>query len=61
MWTGALSALPSSGPMHPEPVRFTPEQADEVIAAISDALADTELTVDELTEASVARRLTQAS
>lgn len=42
----ALSALPSSVPMHSEPVRFTPEQADEVIAAIGDALADTELTVD---------------
>ena len=41
--------------MHPEPVRFTPEQADEVIAAIGDALADTELTVDELTEAIVER------
>jgi hypothetical protein len=51
MWTGALSALPSSVPMHPEPVRFTPEQAEEVMAAIGDALADTELTVDELTEA----------
>jgi Winged helix DNA-binding domain len=55
MWTGALSALPSSVPMHPEPVRFTPDQADEVIAAIGDALADTELTVDELTEAIVER------
>ena len=32
-------------------VRFTGEQADEVIAAIGDALAGTELTVDELTEA----------
>ena len=55
MWTGALSALPSSVPAHPEPVRFTPEQADEVIAAIGDALADTELTVNELTEAIVDR------
>jgi Winged helix DNA-binding domain len=55
MWTGALSALPSSVPMHPEPVRFTPDQADEVIAAIGDALADTELTVDELTAAIVDR------
>jgi hypothetical protein len=54
-WTGALSALPSSVPKHPEPVRFTPEQADEVIAAIGDALADTELTVDELTETIVDR------
>ena len=51
MWTGALSALPSSVPTHPEGVRFAPEQADEVIAAIGDALAGTELTVDELTEA----------
>jgi hypothetical protein len=55
MWTGALSVLPSSVPKHPEPVRFTPGQADEVIAAIGDALADAELTVEELTEAIVAR------
>jgi winged helix DNA-binding protein len=55
MWTGALSALPSSAPAHPEPVRFTPEQAEEVIAAIGDALAGTELTIDELTEAIVDR------
>jgi hypothetical protein len=54
MWTGALSALPSSV-LHPDPVRFTPEQAEQVIAAIADALADTELTVDELTEAIVLR------
>ena len=52
---GALSALPSSVPAHPEPVRFSAEQADEVIAAIGDALADTELTIDELTEAIVDR------
>ena len=51
MWTGALSALPSPVPAHPEGVRFTPEQADEVIAAIGAALADAELTVDEVTEA----------
>jgi hypothetical protein len=51
MWTGALQALPSSVPAHPEPVRFTPAQAEEVIAAIGDALADAELTVEELTEA----------
>ncbi len=51
MWTGALSALPSLAPAHREGVRFTPEQADAVIAAIGDALADTELTVDELTDA----------
>ncbi|HEY7431149.1 MAG TPA: winged helix DNA-binding domain-containing protein [Streptosporangiaceae bacterium] len=51
MWTGALSVLPSSVPAHPEGVRFTPGQTDEVIAAMGDALADAELTVDELTEA----------
>ena len=51
MWTGALSALPSSASSHPDGVRFAPEQADAVIAAIGGALADAELTVDELTEA----------
>ena len=42
-------------PAHPDPVRFHPEQAEEVLAAIGDALADTELTIDELTEAIVDR------
>jgi hypothetical protein len=51
MWTGALSTLPSSVPLHPEGVRFAPEDAEEVVAAIGDALAEAELTVDELTEA----------
>jgi hypothetical protein len=51
MWTGALSALPSSVPAHPEGVRFTPGEADQVIAAIGDVLVNAELTVDELTEA----------
>jgi hypothetical protein len=55
MWTGALSALPSSVPAHPDPVRFHPEQAEEVLAAIGDALAEGELTIDELTEAIVDR------
>jgi Winged helix DNA-binding domain len=54
MWTGALSALPPVT-HHPDPVRFAPEQAEEVIAAIGDALADAELTVDDLTEAIEAR------
>ena len=49
MWTGALSALPSSTPQHPDPVRFTPDQAEEVIAAIGDSLAGSPLTVDDLT------------
>lgn len=53
-WTGALSALPSTA-TQPDPVRFSPREADDVIAAIGDALADAELTVDELTEAIAAR------
>ncbi len=55
MWTGALSGLPGSTPQHPDPVRFTTEQAEEVLAAIDDALVDRELTVDELTEEIVDR------
>src|SRR4029453_10730027 len=55
MWTGALSALPSSVPAHPEPVRFSAQQAEEGIAAIGDALAGIELTIDELTEQIVDR------
>jgi hypothetical protein len=51
VWTGALQAVPSPAPAHPDGVRFTPGQAEEVIAAIGDALADAELTVEELTEA----------
>ena len=47
MWTGALSALPSSVPRHPRLVRFEPDQADEVIAAIANSLADGPLTVDD--------------
>jgi Winged helix DNA-binding domain len=48
-WTGALSALPSSVPTHPDPVRFTPQQTEEVIGAIAESLAEGPLTVDELT------------
>jgi hypothetical protein len=51
MWTGALSALPPSVPEHPDPIRFAPDQAEEVIAAIGDALSDSELTIDGLTDA----------
>jgi hypothetical protein len=49
MWTGALSALPWSVPRHPDPVRFTREQSEEVIGAIDESLAKGPLTVDELT------------
>jgi enamine deaminase RidA (YjgF/YER057c/UK114 family) len=52
MWTGALSAVPAQS-AHPEGVRLTPDQTDQVIGAIGTALADAELTVDELTGAVV--------
>src|SRR5215211_204965 len=51
MWTGALSALPSSVPRHPDPVGFDSDEAEEVIAAIADSLLAGALTVDELTKA----------
>ena len=51
VWTSALQALPSSVPTHPDGVRFTPGEAEDVIAAMGAALADAELTVDQLTEA----------
>jgi hypothetical protein len=50
MWAGALSALPAHSPF-PADVRLTPDQTEAVLAAIGSALADAELTVDELTEA----------
>src|SRR3954453_15711029 len=45
MWTGALSALPSSTPAHPDPVRFTGEQSEEALAPFADALPDCQPTV----------------
>ncbi|TDO47046.1 winged helix DNA-binding protein [Kribbella sp. VKM Ac-2571] len=54
MWTGALSALPAGG-QQPEPIRMTPGELDQVVAAVGEALADADLTVDELTEEVVRR------
>ena len=52
LWTGALaSVVPASPSPFPEGVRLTPDQTDAVVAAVAEALADAELTVDELTEA----------
>src|SRR5215212_5599214 len=48
----ALSAIPAQSPF-PDGVRLTPDQTDQVLGAIGTALADAELTVDELTEAVV--------
>ncbi|HVL26100.1 MAG TPA: winged helix DNA-binding domain-containing protein [Thermomicrobiales bacterium] len=54
MWTAALTAIPGGTRMAPN-ARMTPEQTEEVIAAIAGALAEAELTVDELGEAVAAR------
>ncbi|GAA4726429.1 winged helix DNA-binding domain-containing protein [Phytohabitans rumicis] len=51
MWTGALSALPA--PAY-ESALLKPDQVDEVVAAVGGALADAELTRQELTAAVVA-------
>jgi hypothetical protein len=51
LWTGAFSALPPGRNPFPESMRLTGEQVQALLAAMDDALADAELTVDELTEA----------
>ncbi|HEV7651582.1 MAG TPA: winged helix DNA-binding domain-containing protein [Actinophytocola sp.] len=53
MWTGALSTVPRQNPM-PAAVRMNDEQTAAVLDAIEHAVADAELTVDELTDAVVA-------
>lgn len=55
IWTGALSALPPRRTVPQSEQYLTPAQIDQVIAAIAEALAEAELTVDELTQALVAR------
>jgi hypothetical protein len=54
MWCGALAAIPPVRSVHDRNELLTPDQTDAVVAAIGSALADAELTVDELTEAVVA-------
>jgi hypothetical protein len=55
LWTAALGALPPSPNGMPADARLTPDQTDEVVAAIAGALADAELTIDELTTAVATR------
>ncbi|MFI1398364.1 winged helix DNA-binding domain-containing protein [Streptomyces sp. NPDC020681] len=55
LWTGALSAIPAGASPMPQELRLTAEQTDQIVAAIGDALAGAELTIDELTEAIVER------
>lgn len=55
MWSGALSAVPQPRSPFKDDVQMTAEQTEEVLAAISHAMVDDELTVDELTRAVVGR------
>jgi hypothetical protein len=55
VWCGALSALPAPRSPFADDVRLTDEQTDQVLAAVADALAVAELTIDELTAAIVER------
>lgn len=55
MWCAALPAVPGRTTAFPTDVRLGPEQADQVVAAIADALDGAFLTVDELDEEVVAR------
>ncbi|HEX4701852.1 MAG TPA: winged helix DNA-binding domain-containing protein [Pseudonocardiaceae bacterium] len=53
MWTAALAAIPVAMGQFPDDVRLTPAQTEQVVAAIDVALADAELTIDELSAAVV--------
>jgi Winged helix DNA-binding domain len=55
MWTGALSAIPPPPFEQNRDALLTPEQTEQVLAAIADALRDTDLTTAELTDEVVAR------
>jgi hypothetical protein len=55
LWTGALGAVPPPRYGFAADVRLSPEQTDAVVDAVGAALADAELTVDELTAEVVAR------
>jgi hypothetical protein len=52
IWTAALSAVPAHSPF-PDGVRLSPAQAEEIVNAISQALDQAELTIDELDRAIV--------
>ncbi|OUC81836.1 DNA glycosylase AlkZ-like family protein, partial [Streptomyces swartbergensis] len=55
LWSAALTAIPTGPSPFPPDVRLTEEQSAQVVAAIGEALQDTCLTLDELTEEIVAR------
>ncbi|MFJ7075040.1 winged helix DNA-binding domain-containing protein [Streptomyces sp. NPDC098781] len=55
LWCAALTAIPTGPSPFPPDIRVTPEQAEQIVAAIGDALEGVCLTVDELGEEVVAR------
>lgn len=55
LWTGALAAVPPSRNLSGKDALLTPDQAEELIAAIGAILEEGELTTDELTAALVDR------
>lgn len=55
LWTAALPAAPMARSQAPESMRMTPAQHEKVIAAIGAAVADADLTVEEL-DTEVVRR-----
>ncbi len=55
LWTAALTAVPSGRSPFPPDVRLTSAQAEQVVAAIGEALEGVCLTVEELDEEVVAR------
>ncbi|WBQ08068.1 winged helix DNA-binding domain-containing protein [Kribbella sp. CA-293567] len=54
-WVAALSALPGPVSSASPAMRMTPEQTAQVIAAVGDALAEDDLTVDELSDEVIGR------
>jgi hypothetical protein len=54
-WFAALTAVPLRPSSHLESIHMTCDQTDQVLAAIAEAVRDAELTIDELTDAVVAR------
>ncbi|MFD4476874.1 winged helix DNA-binding domain-containing protein [Streptomyces sp. NPDC058471] len=55
LWTAALPAVPSGPSPFKAEARVTPAQAEEIVTAIGEALDGVRLTIDELSEAVVAR------
>jgi hypothetical protein len=55
MWVSALSSIPPAHQASPPAIRMTPEQTDQVVAAIREVLSGVSgLTIDELSDAVVA-------